>query len=221
LPCRFHSPVTFNVTCNSNPKPHRENPAQNDPQTTIFTYDESDTDLPTQNDTTDENPTQNDEISTETRTEQQSSDSETTCADYTQQTQLLPGTQANLAISPPNSPKTGSSHTETPSNSPPTAKFASGPLQRFSEAVSNILTPKTAKLPLIPASTDSKPQPTTSTHFSATTKILPKKNLPSRNSNPHPPNQQQNLLLSHNQENNILHPPPSKINQTYTKIIQS
>jgi hypothetical protein len=168
--------------------PHRENPAQNDPQTAIFTYDESDTDLPTQNDTTDKNPTQNDEISTETCTEQQISDSETTCADYTQQTQLLPGTQANLAISPPNSPETGSSHTETPSNSPPTAKFASGPLQRFSEAVSNILTPKTAKLPQIPASTDLNSQPTTSTHFSAMTKILPKKNLPSRNSNPHPPN---------------------------------
>jgi hypothetical protein len=117
-------------------------------QTTLklqFSHDESDTDFPTQNDTTDENPTQNDEISTETRTEQQISDIETTCADYIQETQLLSGTQPNLAISPQNSPKTGSSHTETPSNSSPTAKFASGPLQRFSEAVSNILTPKTEK----------------------------------------------------------------------------
>jgi hypothetical protein len=162
----------------------------------MFTHDESDTDFPTQNDTTDEDPTQNDEISTETRTEQHTSDSETTCADHTQETQLQPGTQPNLAISPQNSPETGSSHTETLPNSPPTAKFASGPLQRFSEAVSNILTPKTATLPQIPALTDSNPQPTISTHFFATTKILPKKNLPSRNSNTQPPNLPQNLFCS-------------------------
>jgi type IV secretory pathway ATPase VirB11/archaellum biosynthesis ATPase len=92
--------------------PQLENIAPNDPQTAIFTHDESDTDFPTQNETTDENPTQNDEISTETRTEQQISDSETTCANYTQETQLLPGTQPNLTISPPNSPETGFSHTE-------------------------------------------------------------------------------------------------------------
>jgi hypothetical protein len=147
--------------------PQLENIAPNDPQTAIFTHDESDTDFPTQNDTTDDNRTQSDEISTETRTEQHISDSETTCADYAQETQLLPGAQPNLVISPQNSPEIDSSHTETPSNSPPTAKFTSGPLQRFSEAVSNILTPKTAKLPQIPASTDSNPQPTT--HFSATT----------------------------------------------------
>ena len=62
----------------------------------------------------------------------------------------------------------------------------------------------------MPASTDSNPQPTTSTHFSATTKILPKKNLPSRDSNPQPPNLPQNLSLSHTQDNEILHPPPTK-----------
>jgi hypothetical protein len=71
------------------------------------------------------------------------------------------------------------------------------------------LTPKTAKLPQIQASTDLNPQPTTSTHFSATTKV-PTKNLPSRNSNPHIPNLQQNLLLPHTQDNKILHPPPTK-----------
>jgi hypothetical protein len=40
---------------------------------------------------------------------------------------------------------------------PTTAKVASGPLQRISEAVSNILTPKTAKIPQIPALTESPP----------------------------------------------------------------
>jgi hypothetical protein len=92
-----------------------------------------------------------------------------------------------------------------------TIKLApSGALQRFSEAASNILTPKTAKLPQIPASTDSNSQPTTSTHFSTTNKILPKKNLPSRNSNPQPPNLPQNLSLPHNQDNEIFHPTPTK-----------
>jgi hypothetical protein len=57
---------------------------------------------------------------------------------------------------------------------------------------------KKAKLPQLPASTDSNHQPTTSTPFSATTKILPKKNLPSPNSNPQPPNLRQNLSLPHN-----------------------
>jgi hypothetical protein len=90
-------------------------------------------------------------------------DSETTCADYTQETQLLPRTQPNLAILPPNSPETGSSHTETPQT-----RLPSGPLQHISKAVSHILTPKTAKLPQIPTSMDSNPQPATSTHFSAT-----------------------------------------------------
>jgi hypothetical protein len=72
------------------------------------------------------------------------------------------------------------------------------------------LTPNTAKFLQIPALTDSNSQPTTSTHFSATTKILPTKNLPSRNSNPQPPNLQQNLSQPHNQDNKILHPPPTK-----------
>jgi hypothetical protein len=213
-----------------------ENIAPSDPQTKIFAHDDSDTELPTQNATTDKNPTQNDEISTETRIQQQISDSETTCADYTQETQLLPGTQqisrfphktclkpalrSSHTETPSNLPPTAkfasgllqqriseavsniltrieqqisdsettcagytierhyypepnqisrfphktclkpafySSHTETPLNSPPTAKFASGPLQRISEAVSNILTPKTAKFAQIPASTNSNP----------------------------------------------------------------
>jgi hypothetical protein len=156
-------------------------------------------------------------MSTETRTERHKPDSETTYDDYTQETQLLPGTHPNLAISPPNSPEKGSSHTETPSNSPPAAKFASGPLQRISEALSNFVTPKMAKLPQIPASTDSNPKPRTSTHFPATTRILPTKNPPPRNSNPQPPNLSQNLSQPQNQENKILHLPTTKLTKTTIK----
>jgi hypothetical protein len=67
-----------------------------------------------------------------------------------------------------------------------------------------------AKLPQIPALTDSNTQPTILTHFSTTTKILPKKNLPSRNSNPQRPNLPQNFSQHHNQDNKILQPPPTK-----------
>jgi hypothetical protein len=59
-------------------------------------------------------------------------------------------------------------------------------------------------------------QLTTSTRFSATTKILPKKNLPSRNSNPQPPILPQNLSLP-NQDNRILHPPPTTSTKTKLK----
>jgi len=195
------------------PDPPRENPTQlenispNDPQTEIFTHDESDN----------ENPTQNDEISTETRTERPISDIETTCDDYTQEIQQLPGTQPNLAISPPNSPETDSSHTESPQNSPPTAKFAPGPLQRISEAVSSILTPKSAKLPQNPVPTDSNPQPTISTQFSTKTKIVPTKNPSTRTSNPPPPNLSQNLSPPQNQDNEILHPSTQKSTKTTLK----
>ncbi|KAI2508283.1 hypothetical protein MHU86_6088 [Fragilaria crotonensis] len=113
-------------------------------------------------------------------------------------------------ILPPNSPETSSSHTETPSNSPPTAKSTTGPLKRFSDAFSGILTPKNVKLPHNPDATDSNPQPPISTTFSTTPKIIPTKKFPPQNSNPQPPNPSQNLSQPQNQHNKIIQPPSTK-----------
>ncbi|KAI2491441.1 hypothetical protein MHU86_23131 [Fragilaria crotonensis] len=190
--------------------PQNENLAANEPETTVFAHDDPDSENPTQSDTTSENPTQNDAHSTETHSQQLISDAETTYDEHAQETQQLPGTQPNLAFLPPNSPETSSSHTKTPSNSPPTAKSSTGPLKRFSDAFSGILTPKNVKLPHDPATTDSNPQPPISTTFSTTPKIIPSKNLPPRNSNPQPPNPSQNLSQPQTQQSKIIQPPNTK-----------
>ncbi|KAI2492060.1 hypothetical protein MHU86_22519 [Fragilaria crotonensis] len=184
--------------------------APNEPQTAIFTHDEHGDEIPAQNDTTSENPTQNDTNSPEIHSQQLISDAETTYDEHAQETQQLPGTQPNLAFLPPNSPETSSSHTETPSNSPPTAKSTTGPLKRFSDAFSGILTPKNVKLPHNPDATDSNPQPPISTTFSTTPKIIPTKKFPPQNSNPQPPNPSQNLSQPQNQHNEIIQPPSTK-----------
>ncbi|KAI2496940.1 hypothetical protein MHU86_17581 [Fragilaria crotonensis] len=167
------------------PDPQDEIPAQNDPQTqifapnepqtAIFTHDEHGDEIPAQNDTTGENPTQNTTDSPEIHSQQLISDAETTYDEHAHETQQLPGTQPNLAFLPPNSPETRSSHTETPSNLPPTAKSTTGPLKRFSDAFSGILTPKNVKLPHNPDATNSNPQPPISTTFRRHPKLyLPK-----------------------------------------------
>ncbi|KAI2490220.1 hypothetical protein MHU86_24349 [Fragilaria crotonensis] len=193
MSCRFNSPFIFIIGSDSNPDPRTKflhkrpanaNFAPNEPQTAIFTHDEHGDEIPAQNDTTSENPTQNDTNSPEIHSQQLISDAETTYDEHAQETQQLPGTQPNLAFLPPNSPETSSSHTETPSNSPPTAKSTTGPLKRFSDAFSGILTPKNVKLPHNPDATDSNPQPPISTTFSTTPKIIPTKKFPPQNSNP-------------------------------------
>ncbi|KAI2496560.1 hypothetical protein MHU86_17952 [Fragilaria crotonensis] len=149
-----------------------------------FTHDEHGDEIPAQNDTTGENPTQNTTDSPEIHSQQLISDAETTYDEHAQTTQQLPGTQPNLAFLPPNSPETSSSHAETPSNSPPTAKSTTGPLKRFSDAFSGILTPKNVKLPHNPDATESNPQPPISTTFSTTPKIIPTKKFSPQNLNP-------------------------------------
>ncbi|KAI2490632.1 hypothetical protein MHU86_23931 [Fragilaria crotonensis] len=155
-------------------RPANANFAPNEPQTAIL-HDEHGDEIPAQNDTTGENPTQNTTDSPEIHSQQLISDAETTYDEHAQTTQQLPGTQPNLAFLPPNSPETSSSHAETPSNSPPTAKSTTGPLKRFSDAFSGILTPKNVKLPHNPDATESNPQPPISTTFSTTPKIIPTK----------------------------------------------
>ena len=156
MSCCFNSPLLLIFKSDSNPGPQHKIPAQddplnenfapNDPQTAIFTHDEYGDEIPAQNDITSENRTQNDTNSTGTLTQLQISDAETTYDDCTQETQQWPRTQPNLAIVPPNLPKTSTSHAETLSNWPPTAKFASGHLKRISPAVSSIPTPKKNKI---------------------------------------------------------------------------
>ncbi|KAI2488886.1 hypothetical protein MHU86_25940 [Fragilaria crotonensis] len=202
------------------PDPQDEIPAQidpqtqifapNEPQTAIFTHDEHGDEIPAQNDTTGENPTQNTTDSPEIHSQQLISHAETTYDEHAQTTQQLPGTQPNLAFLPPNSPETRSSHTETPSNSPPTAKSTTGPLKRFSDAFSGILTPKNVKLPHNPDATNSNPQPPISTTFSTTPKIIPTKKFSPQNLNPQPPNPSQNLSQPQNQHNEIIQPPSTK-----------
>ena len=196
---------SLKTTPTRTPDPLLENLAENDPQDAIPARIH----------------TQNDENDTETLTQQQISDTETTYDEYAQETQELPGTQQNLAFSPPNSPETGSSHTETTTNSPPTAKSASGPLQRISEAVSNILTPKHAKSQHETTTTDSIPPPPISPTFSTATKILPTKNSPTRNSNPEPPNPTLNLSRPQNQDNENFQRSTTKTTQTTQKISHS
>ncbi|KAI2504410.1 hypothetical protein MHU86_10089 [Fragilaria crotonensis] len=200
------------------PDPQDEIPAQidpqtqifapNEPQTAIFTHDEHGDEIPAQNDTTGENPTQNTTDSPEIHSQQLISDAETTYDEHAQTTQQLPGTQPNLAFLPPNSPETSSSHRNT--NSPPTAKSTTGPLKRFSDAFSGILTPKNVKLPHNPDATNSNPQPPISTTFSTTPKIIPTKKFSPQNLNPQPPNPSQNLSQPQNQHNKIIQPPSTK-----------